>query len=148
MNAHWLFLPYRQATHADDGSGSRATRQGAIPCSDARALGKRSLVTVAEPAGKAFPLPEVSREVARVGREAAASKAASRRSAERVVEVEQILAESNAQTFALQEALTEQSSLLEDQRQRLDRADRVMAAMKASLSWRITAPLRALKQRR
>ncbi|HEV7528635.1 MAG TPA: hypothetical protein VGO29_07040 [Solirubrobacteraceae bacterium] len=103
---------------------------------------------MAEPAGKAFPLPEVSREVARVGREAAASKAASRRSAERVVEVEQILAESNAQTFALQEALTEQSSLLEDQRQRLDRADRVMAAMKASLSWRITAPLRALKQRR
>jgi hypothetical protein len=38
--------------------------------------------------------------------------------------------------------------LQEELRQRLDRADRVTAAMKASLSWRITAPLRALKQRR
>lgn len=80
--------------------------------------------------------------------EAAAAKENSRRSAERLVEIEQILAESKARAFALEESLTAQTAQLEDLTHRLDRADRVMAAMKASLSWRITAPLRALKRRR
>jgi hypothetical protein len=103
---------------------------------------------VAEPAGKAFPQPEVSRNAARARSEAASASEQSKRSAARVIEVEQILAESQAQTFALRESLATQASQVEELTQRLDRADRVMTAMKASLSWRITAPLRALKQRR
>jgi len=71
-----------------------------------------------------------------------------RLSAARVVEVEQMLAESKVQAYAMAQSLAEQGSQLEDLEQRLDRADRVMTAMKASLSWRITAPLRALKRRR
>ena len=72
----------------------------------------------------------------------------SRRSAARVIEVEQALAQSKAQAFALAQSLAEQTAQLDEQRQRLDRADRVMTAMTRSLSWRITAPLRALKRRR
>ena len=59
-----------------------------------------------------------------------------------------MLAESKVQAYAMAQSLAEQGSQLEDLEQRLDRADRVMTAMKASLSWRITAPLRALKRRR
>jgi len=65
-----------------------------------------------------------------------------------VVEVEQMLAESKVQAYAMAQSLAEQASQLEELKQRLDRADRVTTAMKASLSWRITAPLRALKRRR
>jgi hypothetical protein len=103
---------------------------------------------VADPAGKAFPLPDASREAAQARLEAAAATERSRRSAARLVEVEQILAESQARCFALEQSLAAQTSQVQELRQRLDRADRVMAAMKASLSWRITAPLRALKARR
>jgi hypothetical protein len=101
-----------------------------------------------EPSGKGLALADASRETARLSREAAVASANSRRSAQRVVEVEQALAESNAKTFALEQALAAQALQLDEQRQRMDRADHVMAAMTASLSWRITAPLRALKQRR
>jgi hypothetical protein len=148
MNAHQLFLPYRQATPEMEHRGSRSRHQAAVRFIDAKLVSNPSSVIVVEPAGKAFPLPEVSREATRLSREADVATANSRRSAERVVEVEQILAESRAQTFALEEALAAQELLQEELRQRLDRADRVMVAMKASLSWRITAPLRALKQRR
>jgi hypothetical protein len=105
-------------------------------------------VSPADPAEQAFPFPDLSRETARLRSEAATASANSRHSAQRVVDVEQVLAESNAQRFALEQALASQALQIEEQRQRLDRADRVTAAMKASLSWRITAPLRALKQRR
>ena len=62
-------------------------------------------------------------------------------SANRLLDVEDLVAQSKARIFALEEALDALTP-------RLERADRVMAAMKASVSWRITAPLRALKRSR
>lgn len=62
-------------------------------------------------------------------------------SAQRLLAVEENLAQSKARIFALEEAVDELQP-------KLERADRVMAAMKSSISWRITAPLRVLKRRR
>jgi hypothetical protein len=103
---------------------------------------------VIEPAERAVPLAQASREVAKLSHEASDARASSQRSAERVIEVEQLLADSQALTLALESSLAEQNARAEELQQRLDRADRVMSAMKASLSWRITAPLRRLKRRR
>jgi len=104
-------------------------------------------LSVADPVGSPPPR-KASREASRARHEAAEAAQRSRRSAARVVEVEQILAESQARTFALEDSLSAQTARAAELGERLDRADRVMAAMKASLSWRVTAPLRALKQRR
>lgn len=101
-----------------------------------------------EPAHDAFPAPETSREVARLSREAAEARERSRRSAERVVEVEQALAVAQARSQTLEQSLQEQRLLAAELGGRLERADRVTSAMQRSLSWRITAPLRALKRRR
>ena len=81
------------------------------------------------------------REAATLRQAAANARESSRRSAQRVIEVEEILAQSKARVFALEEAVDELQP-------RLERADRVMAAMKTSVSWRLTAPLRALKRGR
>lgn len=101
-----------------------------------------------EPAEHAFPLPEASRAVAKLTREASDARESGRRNAERVLEVEQILAASQARELALEDSLAERTLLAEELQDRLGRADRVMAAMKDSLSWRITAPLRRLRRRR
>lgn len=73
--------------------------------------------------------------------QAAAAQEDSLNSAQRLLAVEENLAQSKARIFALEEAIDELQP-------KLEQADRVMAAMKASISWRITAPLRALKRRR
>jgi SAM-dependent methyltransferase len=73
--------------------------------------------------------------------QAASAREDSLNSAQRLLAVEENLAQSKARIFALEEAI-------EELRPKLERADRVMAAMKSSISWRITAPLRALKRRR
>lgn len=73
--------------------------------------------------------------------QAASAQANSLHSAQRLLAVEENLAQSKARIFALEEAIDELQP-------KLEQADRVMAAMKASVSWRITAPLRALKRRR
>ena len=88
------------------------------------------------------------REAATLRQMANVAEHSRRRSAQRVLEVEDILAQSSARIFALDEALVEREQLIGELQHRIDRADRVMAALKASLSWRITAPLRALKPRR
>jgi chromosome segregation ATPase len=64
----------------------------------------------------------------------------------RLLEIEGILCRSEARIFALEEELDARAERIETMRQQVERADRVMAAMKTSLSWRITAPLRALKR--
>jgi hypothetical protein len=103
---------------------------------------------VADPAESALPNPAVSRQTAQLSQEAKAAREDSRRSAERLIEVEQILAESQASVFALEESESALTTHLAGLEQRLDRADRLAAAMKSSLSWRVTAPLRALKRLR
>lgn len=101
-----------------------------------------------EPAHDAFPAAETSREVARLSRELADARERSRRSAERAVAVEQELAIEQARRFALEQSLEEQRQLAAELAERVERADRVMRAMQRSPSWRVTAPLRALKRRR
>jgi SAM-dependent methyltransferase len=74
-------------------------------------------------------------------RQAATAREQSLNSADRLLEVEEVVAQSKARVFALEEALDELQH-------KADRADHVMAAMRTSISWRITAPLRVLKRRR
>ncbi|HWY18214.1 MAG TPA: methyltransferase [Solirubrobacteraceae bacterium] len=84
---------------------------------------------------------DLHRKTATAQQQAATVREQSLNSAQRLLAVEEILAQSKARIFALEEAVDELQP-------KLERADRVMAAMKASVSWRITAPLRALKRRR
>jgi hypothetical protein len=102
---------------------------------------------VAESVGKSPREPEASREAAALHQEAATARANSLSSASRLLEVEEVLAQSKARIFALEEALDVRAELVDELHQKIERADRIIAAMKASVSWRITAPLRALKQR-
>jgi hypothetical protein len=102
---------------------------------------------VAESVGKTSRVPESFREAAILRQEATTARESSRKSAQRLLEVEEILAQSKARIFALEEALNARGELDEELRHRIERADRIITAMKASLSWRITAPLRALKRR-
>jgi SAM-dependent methyltransferase len=60
-------------------------------------------------------------------------------SARRVLEVEEQLAQARARVFALEVALEEAQEARQS-------SERVLAATRASVSWRITAPLRALKR--
>ncbi|MHB1469640.1 MAG: hypothetical protein ACYCX7_10830 [Solirubrobacteraceae bacterium] len=62
-------------------------------------------------------------------------------SAQSLLEVEQRLAESKARISALE-------ICVEELREQLAWAERFNEEMRASLSWRITAPLRALKRLR
>jgi SAM-dependent methyltransferase len=84
---------------------------------------------------------ELHRTTAAEQRQAASARERSLNSARRLLAIEENLAQSKARIFALEEVIDEMQP-------RLERADRVMAAMKASVSWRVTAPLRALKRGR
>jgi hypothetical protein len=89
-----------------------------------------------------------AREVAVLRQQATVAGEQSRRSAERLIEVEQILADCMAQTVSLEELLLAQSARVEELTHRLERADLVTTEMKASSSWKVTAPMRALKRLR
>lgn len=84
---------------------------------------------------------ELHRATAKAQQQAARSREQSLHSARTLLAVEEVLAQSRARTFALEQAV-------EELQQKLESIDRVMAAMRASVSWRVTAPLRALKRRR
>jgi len=88
------------------------------------------------------------RETAVAQGDALRERESSHISARRVLEVEESLAQAQARIFAVEEALDSRTTLADELHERVKRADRVMAAMKASISWRITAPLRALKRLR
>jgi SAM-dependent methyltransferase len=74
-------------------------------------------------------------------RKAAAAREQSLASAGRLLEVEETMAQARARIFALEEAIGELQP-------RLQRSEQIMAAMKSSISWKLTSPLRALKRRR
>jgi SAM-dependent methyltransferase len=73
--------------------------------------------------------------------QAATARDQSLRSARQLLEVEESLAQAKSRIFALEEAIDEL-------RPQIERAEGVMAGMRSSISWRITAPLRALKRLR
>jgi chromosome segregation ATPase len=100
-------------------------------------------------------------------REAGDARARSLTSARRLLDVEEKIAHSKAQIFALEQALDERADelgrlrgdmdLLEREREQArsdseqatraqERASYILEAMKHSVSWRLTAPLRALKR--
>jgi predicted nucleic acid-binding Zn-ribbon protein len=62
------------------------------------------------------------------------------RSAKALLAAEETIAQSKSRVFALEEAV-------DQLQERVERGERVMTAMRASISWRVTAPLRAFKRR-
>jgi len=76
----------------------------------------------------------------------AAAQERSLETAQRLLEVEDIVAQSNARIFALEQELDLRLERLEALHAQIRRSEHIMAAMKRSLSWRLTAPLRALKR--
>ena len=91
---------------------------------------------------------DAGREAATLRQTTTATQQSSAQSARRLLEVEEILAQSHAQLFALEETNESLSRLVGELQERVDRADRVLSAMRRSISWKVTAPLRAIKQRR
>ncbi len=92
-------------------------------------------------------LDALAREASRLRRDVSLAKAESVRSARALLDVEAQLALADARVAALETVVNgcgETTALLSS---RLKRAERVSRAMQSSLSWRITAPLRALKRR-
>lgn len=92
-------------------------------------------------------LDAVAREASWLRREASLAKADSLRSARALLDVETRLAFANARIAALEQLVADRSSAVGALSSRLDRAERVSAGVQASLSWRVTAPLRSLKRR-
>jgi hypothetical protein len=92
-------------------------------------------------------LAVLARNVSSLRRDIGVANADGLRSAQALLEVEAQLAVAKARVVMLEETLAERTEDLETLTVRLARADGVMSAMKDSLSWRITAPLRALKRR-
>jgi SAM-dependent methyltransferase len=81
-------------------------------------------------------------------RETVAMRETSAESARKLLAVEEALAQAKARIFALEERADEMQELVDDTQAKVERAQGVMAAMQASLSWRATTPLRALKPRK
>ena len=86
-------------------------------------------------------------EASRLRRDCAQAKTDSVRSARALLDVEAKLALANSRVAALEELLLDRSETASMLSHRLERAEQVSAAMHASLSWQVTAPLRALKRR-
>jgi DNA repair exonuclease SbcCD ATPase subunit len=78
-------------------------------------------------------------------RETTAMRETAAESARKLLAVEETLAQAKARIFALEERVDEMQELADDTQAKVERTQGVMTAMQASLSWRITAPLRALK---
>lgn len=111
--------------------GEDSTQQLTAELNDAR----REVTTLREQA------TSLHQEAFRAKRDAAATRDLSINSARKLLDTEEVLAQSKARIFALEERVDELHP-------KLERAQEVMAAMQASLSWRMTAPLRALKPRK
>jgi hypothetical protein len=92
-------------------------------------------------------LLDAAREAATLRETTATAREREARSATRVLAVEELLAGAQARISSLEEAYTSHRNQIAQLEERGQRADRVMADMKASWSWRLTAPLRALKPR-
>jgi ubiquinone/menaquinone biosynthesis C-methylase UbiE len=88
-----------------------------------------------------------AREAATLRQTSAVARENELASARRVLETEALLANAQARIAALEEADDARGRHLAELQQRIDRAERVHAAMTTSLSWKLTAPLRALKRR-
>jgi O-antigen biosynthesis protein len=93
-------------------------------------------------------LHSAAREAATLRQASAAARDAEQSSAHRVLEVEAILADSQARIAALEEAYDAHTRQLAQLQERLERAGRVHSAMTSSLSWRLTAPIRVLRRLR
>jgi O-antigen biosynthesis protein len=93
-------------------------------------------------------LQSAAREAATLRQTTANARENELSSAGRLLEVEALLADSGARVAALAEAYDAHERQLALLQERIERADRVQQAMTKSLSWRVTAPLRALKRRR
>ncbi len=93
-------------------------------------------------------LHSAAREAATLRQTTATARENELKSARRLLEVEALLADSGARVAALTEAYDAHERQLAQLQERIERANRVHIAMKTSLSWRVTAPLRALKRRR
>jgi rRNA-processing protein FCF1 len=87
------------------------------------------------------------RECSRLREEASRAKADSLRSARALLDVETRLAIANARIAELEELADDRGRESTALSSRLERAERVSGAMQGSLSWQLTAPLRALKRR-
>lgn len=92
-------------------------------------------------------LQSAAREAATLRQTTATARENELNSARRLLEVETLLADALARVAALTEAYDAHKRQLAQLQERIERADRVHLAMKRSLSWRVTAPLRALKRR-
>jgi hypothetical protein len=87
------------------------------------------------------------REAARLRRERSLAQADSIRSARALLDVEAQLALAKARIAELEQLAAAREQQLATLSGQLERAARVSAAVHTSLSWRITAPLRAVKRR-
>jgi O-antigen biosynthesis protein len=88
---------------------------------------------------------EARRQLHQANEAASEARNRSKQSAEMVLEVEELIAQINARNHALEDELEIRTNQIEVLSQRIERADRVLDAMRKSISWRLTAPLRALK---
>jgi O-antigen biosynthesis protein len=88
------------------------------------------------------------REVAALRHQLRAAHDSSLASSQKLLAVEEELAQRKARVVALETAYTEREQELVELVERVSRADRVLAAMQSSWSWKVTAPLRILKRTR
>lgn len=92
-------------------------------------------------------LDAAAREASRLRREASRAREDSVRSARALLEVETRLALANARIANLEALADDRDRAAGALASRLERAERVSSAMEGSLSWKLTALLRAVKQR-
>jgi 2-polyprenyl-3-methyl-5-hydroxy-6-metoxy-1,4-benzoquinol methylase len=91
---------------------------------------------------------ETKRQLHKANQDVSEARSQSIGSARRLLDMEEIVSGQNARIYALEEELDARSDRIEALSARVDRADRILAGITSSISWRITRPLRALKNLR